>query len=460
MGSIEKNLVGGSVFKRLITFAVPFLIANIVQSLYSVADMLIVGNFSGTISMAGVNMGSQITFIETTIIVGFCMGGAVLIAQYIGANKQEEMKKTTSTLITLLLYLSVILTVLMLFLGDPFLRLLQTPEEAFAESSAYLLVTVIGTIFIFGYNALSAILRGMGDSQRPLIFVGIACVVNIGLDLLLVGVFRMGAVGAAIATVASQALSMILCIVYLKKRDFVFDFKPSSFKIDRASMKMIVKIGLPSAIQNGITNISFLIITALVNVLGGVAASAAVGVVSKFNGFAIMPALAMANSISTVAAQNIGANEWDRAKRTCRMGTVVAFVISALIFVLVQLFPEAILKLFDDDPQMIASGVEYMRSFSIDYLLTPFLFCYNGLFIAAGHTNFSLLNNALAAIILRTPMAILLGTTFALGMFGVGMAAPIATLGSLAMILWFYLSKRWTVNVVDKKTVAQKEAIN
>lgn len=450
MGTFEKNLAEGNVFQRLITFAVPFLIANIVQSLYSIADMLIVGNFSGTISMAGVNLGSQITLIETNIIVGFCTGGAVLIAQYIGAQKQEDMKRTTSTLITVLLYLAIILTVLMIFLGDPFLRLLQTPEEAFSEASGYLFVTVLGTIFIFGYNALSAILRGMGDSKRPLIFVGIACVVNVGLDLLLCGPFGMGAVGAAIATVISQAISMILCIVYLKKKGFVFDFKPSSFRIDRPSLRMIVKIGLPSAVQSGITNISFLIITALVNTLGGVTASAAVGVVGKFNAFAIMPTVAMASSISTVAAQNIGAKQWGRAKQTCRLGAAIAFVISLLIFALVQLFPEAVLRLFDDDPEMIANGVEYMRSFSIDYLLTPALFCYNGLFIASGHTNFSLLNNALSAVILRAPMAVILGTTLGMGLTGVGLAVPIASFGSLLLVIWFYLTKRWTVNVVDK----------
>lgn len=450
MSSIEKNLSTGSVWKRLLTFAVPFLIANMIQSLYSVADMLIVGNFSGTVSMSGVNMGSQITFIETNLTVGFCVGGTILIAQYVGANRRDDLQRVTSTLITMLLIIAAVMTVLVLFLAAPLLRLLQTPEEAFSEAYEYLLVTVSGTVFIFGYNALSAILRGMGDSRSPMIFIAIACITNILLDLLLVAQFNMGAKGAAIATVASQALSMFLCIFYLRRREFIFDFKPRSFRIHRPTANLIFKLGLPTAVQSSIIDISFLILTALVNIIGGVTASAAVGVVSKFNGFAIMPSSAMANSVSTVAAQNIGAGEWERAKRTRYIGMLVSFCAGGLVFVLVSLFPEAILRLFDDDPKMLAYGIEYFSAFRFDYMIVPFTFCTNALFVAAGHTTFALITSMVTSVFLRAPVAYLFSSVLGLGIFGVGLAIPVATLSIGFIQFWFYASGRWQHNVVTK----------
>lgn len=448
MSKFENNLSEGNVIKQLIMFSLPFLISNLIQSLYSVADMLIVGNFNGTASMSGVNIGSQVTFILTNIIVGLCTGGTILVAQYLGARNEKAMKDVISTLMTTLLVSAVIITVLMLFLKDPILRIMQTPKESFDESSRYLTITVLGIIFIFGYNVFSAIMRGMGDSKRPFYFVTIACVINIALDLILVAGFHMGARGAAIATVVSQALSMILCIFYMIKHDFVFDFKLSSFGFHKESLSKIFRLGLPSAIQNGVTSFSFLIITTMVNLIGGVSASAAVGVVGKFNGFAIMPAVAMASSISTMCAQNIGANRWDRAIKTCKIGTIVAFTISIIIFIVAQAFPREILLLFGNDPEMISNGIVYMRSFTFDYLFVPFVFCINGLFIGAGHTTFSLINNLLSALILRIPVCILCSTIFHLGLFGIGLGAPAASFGSLLMILWYLWTGKWRKNAI------------
>lgn len=273
MSSFEKNLSEGNVAKQLVLFSLPFLASNIIQSLYSVADMLIVGRFSGTTSMSGVNLGSQVTLILTNIVVGLCAGGTVLIAQYLGAKRRKDMQETTATLLTTLTIAAVAITVLMLILKKPILHLIQTPAESFAEADRYLTVTVLGLIFIFGYNVFSAVMRGMGDSKRPLYFVLIACITNVILDLVLVAGLKMGALGAAIATVFSQAVSMITCIVVMIRNDFVFDFKPSSFIIKKEKAIKILKLGTPTAIQNGVTSISFMIITTLVNIIGGVNAS-------------------------------------------------------------------------------------------------------------------------------------------------------------------------------------------
>lgn len=443
MSKFENDLTQGNVFKELVIFSMPFLISNIIQSLYNVADMLIVGNFSGTASMSGVNIGGQVTFILTNIVVGLCSGGTVMIAQFLGAKRRKDMEETIATLMTTLVIAAVIITAIMLFLKVPVLRLIKTPTESFDEANRYLTVTVAGIIFIFGYNVLSAIMRGMGDSKRPFYFVLIACVINIILDIVLVGGLKMGALGAAAATVFSQALSMILCIIYLVRNGFAFDFKPKSFRIHKDKMARIFRIGTPSAVQNGVTSFSFLIITALVNTIGGVNASAAVGVVGKFNGFAIMPAVAMSTSVSTMVAQNIGANKWDRVTRAARIGMIISVCCSYVIFAVAQIFPQQILALFDKDPDMIASGVTYMRAFSFDYLLVPIVFGLNGLFIGAGKTTFSLINGLLSSLILRVPAAFLFGAALDFGLFGVGLGAPVASFGSLLLGLWYLASKRW-----------------
>jgi putative MATE family efflux protein len=452
MKSFENNMSEGNVLKKLIMFALPFLASNLIQSLYNVADMLIVGKFSGadaSASMSGVNIGGQVTFILTNTVIGFCMGATVLIGQYTGANNREGVKKVIATILTLLAGLACIITALMLVLKGPVLKLIQTPAESFSESNRYLTVTVIGIIFIFAYNALSAILRGMGDSKSPFYFVSAACVTNIILDLIFVAVFKWSAFGAAVATIISQALSVFLCVVYMVKKKFQFDFKLSSFKIDREQLALIFKIGLPASIQNGITSLSFLFLTAIVNTVGGVTASAAVGAVGKFNSFVFMPTMAMSASVSTVSAQNIGAGRLDRAVKACKFGILLSVGISYTFFLVVQLFPEGILSIFGNDRAMIEAGVVYLRSFCLDFLVIPFIFCLNGLFVGGGHTMFTLTNSIMSSVLLRVPACYILGITLNLGLKGVGLGAPIASAGALLVIIGFLISGRWKYNVVN-----------
>lgn len=441
------NLSKGNVVKQLIIFALPFIISNLIQSLYSVADMIIVGQFNGTVSMSGVNIGGQVTMIMTNLAVGITAGATVLIAQSVGASKTKQLQSLIGTLFSTLFIGAVIMTVFMVILHSQILQLIQTPAESFAEASRYLIVTAFGTIFIFGYNALSSIMRGMGDSKSPLYFITIACATNVVLDLLLVGVLHQGAVGAGIATVISQGFSMILCIIYLVRRGFVFDFKLKSFIIDKQQLMSILKLGVPISVQNLISNLSFLVITAIVNSLG-VTASAAVGAVGKYNGFAILPAIAMNAAISTMCAQNLGAGREDRAKKTLLTGMLLSAAISYAIFVVTILFPAEILGMYAKDEEMIRSGLPYLKAFSIDYLLVPIAFSLNGLFIGAGHTTFSLFTNIMSAIIVRAPMAYILCFVFDLGLFGVGLAVPLATVSSILLNLWFYFSGRWRVKTI------------
>lgn len=446
----ENNLSQGSVVRQLVLFSIPFLLSNLLQSIYSVADMIIVGQFAGTYSMSGVNIGSQVSFLITNMVFGLTVGATVLIGQYLGANDRKALKETIGTLFTTLLFLAVILTVLMICLAEPFLNLIRTPSESFSEAKIYFIISMLGTVFIFGYNALSAVMRGMGDSKNPLYFVAIACFVNIGLDLLLVGAFKLGAGGAAAATVASQAISMILCIVYLKKNNFVFDFRLSSFRFHKERLKLLMKIGIPNSVQNMISSVSFLFLTTLTNTIG-VTASAAVGAVGKFNGFAILPAVAMSASISAMSAQNLGAGEEKRAVKTMQVGMLIALGISAVIFLLTRFFPEEIMRIFGDDPELVKEGVTYLFSFSFDYLLVPFFFSLNGLFIGSGHTTFSLINGVLSSLLIRIPTAYLFGMVFDMGLSGIGMAAPVATAFSVIIGVIYFFSGKWKKMVIIKK---------
>ncbi|MDR1319170.1 MAG: MATE family efflux transporter [Treponema sp.] len=448
MIKIENNLSRGSVLTKLVLFALPFLASNVVQSFYNVADMLIVGNFSGTASMSGVNIGGQITFILTNTIIGLCIGATVLIGQYTGAGNRRGLERVTTTIITLLILIAVFITAIMLICRRPILHLIRTPPESFTESLRYLTVTVSGLIFIFGYNALAAILRGMGNSRQPFYFVLAACVVNIVLDLIFVALFHWDAFGAALATVLSQALSMFLCIGYMVKNNFQFDFKLRSYRIYRKELGLILKTGLPTCLQNSVTSFSFLFLNTLVNIVGGVSASAALGAVSKFNSFAFMPTIAVGASISAMSAQNIGAGRLDRAVQTCRIGTFFGVLITYAFFVFVQFSPASILRLFGDDPQMIQNGVTYLRSFSLDFLLIPFIFCINGFLIGGGHTLFTLFTTLLSSVFLRVPVCYVLGLSLNWGIRGIGFGAPVASAGALIVIIAYLFTGRWKRNMI------------
>ena len=448
-GTIEKNLTEGNVVKLLIQFALPFMLSNLIQSIYNVADMLIVGYYSGTAAISGVNIGGQVTFILTNLIIGLTAGGTVIIGQYLGFGDRKSVKEAIGTLLTFLLVVGIALTVIMLIVSDKILWLLQTPEESYQQARDYLDITLLGTVFIFGYNAFSAILRGFGNSRKPLVFVSIACAINVVLDLLLVGVYGMEAKGAAIATVISQAISMILCIITLIRSDFVFDFKLSSFRFIRKHFVTIIRVGIPISIQNVIVNFSFLVLTTIANSMG-VNASAAVGIVGKYNGFAILPAIAVGSSVSAMVAQNMGAGAIDRAKKTLYTGIATAFSITFAVFIITQVFPEQILAVFDDDPNTISEGAEYIRTFSIDYLIVPATFCLNGLVSGSGHTIISSICGILSSIGFRVPIAVLLGLVMQKGLGGLGLAAPVASFASGLILFIYFVSGKWKKNMVIK----------
>lgn len=440
----RQDLTKGSVGKQLIQFSIPFLLSNLLQAFYSVADMIIVGRLCGTHGITGVNIGSQINILVTGAAFGLAVGGTVLIAQYGGAHKYDEQRKTIGTLFTVYMILSVVVTAIMLALDNTLLDLLNTPKVAYTETQNYYNICMAGMVFMFAYNVISAILRGMGDSKRPLYFVLIATIVNIIGDIILVGPFKMGAAGAAYATVAAQALSVILSLIYLVRNQFFAGYSKNDFKIDGAKLKMLLKLGLPSSVQQVVVSFSFLTLTALVNSLPNAdIASACQGIGGKVNSFAVLPSLAMSSAVSSMAGQNIGAGETERAKKTMLTGMGIAFAISAIVFVIVQLFPEFIISLFDSNKDVISVGKEYLRFIALDYLFVPFVFCMNGLAIGAGYTNFALFNACFSSIIIRVPFAYLVVSFTSLGFNGIGLATGLASLASIVVGAIYVASGKW-----------------
>lgn len=293
MAKIKHDMTQGSVVKNLLLFSLPLFLSYFFQALYGSVDTLIVGQFCELADVTGVTQGSQITHILTQAISGLSTAGAIMIAQYTGGSHERDLEETIRTLFSLFLISSVLTTAVMLFLNMPIIRLLKIPEEAVAPTMEYLQICEAGLVFIFFYNCISAILQAMGDSRHPLIFVAIACGINVVLDIILVVCFGMGAAGTAVATVAAQAVSVVLSINFLRKNQFLFDFRPRSFRIYRDKLSALLKLGIPYAIQRGVVYCSFLAVSGLSNAYGLAAASAS-GVVAKI--FRCVTAMAVRSS--------------------------------------------------------------------------------------------------------------------------------------------------------------------
>jgi putative MATE family efflux protein len=433
-----QDLTQGHVTRQLIVFSLPFLLSSLIQALYSMADMIIVGRFSDAAGIAAVANGSMVIFIVNGPITGIITAGTVFIAQYVGAKNTKELKETIGTIFTLFALVAAVIMIGLFTLIDPLLSAINIPAEAFAQTRLYVLICAAGLLFSYGYLGVSAILRGMGDSRSPLIFIGLTSVINILLDLFLIGGLHMGAAGAGWATMLAQVIGFIFAVVYLKKRNFVFDFKIRSFKPDGKRALELIRMALPLALMETVINVSFILINAIVNRLG-VVPSAAVGVVMRFDIFAMMLSGAMGMSVAAMAGQNFGAGEYKRIKRILRVSLQIAVTFAALLFIWIQISPESVLAIFTSDQAIIASGVLYLRSASLEYLMVAVVFPLNGFFNGCGRTRFTMLNGLLATIVVRAPLAFLFG---GIGLFAIGFAAPLASLFQILLGVGYYFGKK------------------
>lgn len=442
-----QNLTRGNALRNLWAFSVPFLLSYLLQALYSTVDMFIVGRFgNGSISVAAVTNGGCIMMFILNITAGLTTGATVLIGKCVGANDREKLNKSIGTALSLFMICAGCLTIFLLAVLPFVLKIMHVPENALQETAAYAGICVTGVFFITGYNAFAAIFRGLGNSTAPMIFVAIACVFNVIGDLILVAGLKTGAAGAAIATVAGQGLSMLFAFFFMRKNvDFSFTLK--NLKPDKAIVKELFRIGLPISVTGSLIDLSFMFITAIINTMG-TAATAGVGIVGRINSFAMLPAISAMGAISAITAQNMGAGKPVRALYTLKLGIAgtMIFGISAMIAFLG--FPEKIVGLFIDKnafgaQETIEAGASYAKSFCLEYILVPVVFCTNGFFNGCGRSFFSMLNNVLCTFAFRVPMAWYFSTMAGASIFAVGFASPLASFASNILAVIYLSSGRW-----------------
>jgi putative MATE family efflux protein len=432
----ELDLTKGSVPKVLMQFAMPYLLANVLQALYGGADLFVVGRFDDAASVAGVAIGSQVMQTVTGIILGLTAGITVLIGIATGARDEKKAAATIGSAVWLFAIIGAVLTLLMTVWHDTIATAMHTPPEAMTDTRHYLLICSLGIPFIIGYNVVFGIMRGLGDSRSPLYFVALACVINIVLDFVLVGGCHMRAAGAATATIASQGISFAAALCYLHRKGFRFPFTRRDIRLNGILSKRIIKLGTPIALQDALINISFLIITVIVNRMG-VTASAALGVVEKLIVFAMLPPVAISSAVAAMTAQNYGAGLTDRMNRCLKSGIGMALVFGTAFCIYSQFLPETLMGIFTNDAPVIELGAEYLHGYSIDCIIVSFVFCINSYFSGQGNSLFPMVHSLIATFLFRIPLSWIFSHIAPTSLFPMGFAPPLATMVSLAICLWY-----------------------
>ena len=434
---MTKNLTEGSILKNIVVFSLPYLLSYFLQTLYGMADLFIAGQFNGADVISAVSIGSQVMHMFTVIIVGLAMGGTVLIGQAVGAKDSKRTSKIIGNTVTFFLIFSAVVTVILLFACRGIVNLIQTPPESLEQTVLYLRICFIGIPFIVAYNVIASIFRGMGDSKSPMIFVIIACTLNIILDYIFMGVLGMKAEGAAIATVIAQAVSVIISLIAIV-RSKSLRLTKEDFKLQQEALGAILKIGVPVACQDGFIQISFMVITVIAN-RRGVDVAAAVGIVEKIICFLFLIPSSMLSSISAIAAQNIGAGYHDRARHTLYAGTAIAVGIGAVFAVAFQFISYPVIKLFTREEIVVVLGTQYLRSYVTDCVLAAIHFCFSGYFCAMGKSIISFIHNVISIIAIRIPGAWLASKLWPETLFPMGCAAPLGSLLSALICLGAFL---------------------
>ncbi len=438
------DLTEGNLTRQLIVFSIPFMLSNLLQSLYSIIDMVIVGQFVGSVGLSSVSVGGQIISFFTWLGIGYATAGQVMIGQYVGTHDLKGVERTIGTLFTLMLSAAVVLGAIGIALADPVLRVMNTPDEAFAGARSYMCTCCAGMIFTFGYNIVSSILRGMGESTRPFIFIAIAAVTNLVLDLLFVAVFHWSVFGAALATIIGQAVSFIISIIYLyiRREQFGFDFRPASFRPHGPTAANLTRLGAPMALQSAAISLSCMFTSACVNAYG-VAASAITGVGTKLMDLSNVVTRAISNAGATVVAQNMGAKKYDRVKKYVRVSFVLCVVTMGAFGLVCGLFPEWVIGLFDSDPATLALAPRYMVTllvgFGANALMTPYYAVINGI----GCASLSFVIGILDGVVGRIGIALLLGRALGMGLDGYWYGQQLAGYVTAICSAAYYYTGRW-----------------
>lgn len=432
----------GSIFRNVVYFSLPYLLSYFLQTLYGMADLYIVGQFDGVEATTAVSIGSQIMHMLTVMIVGLAMGTTVTIGKAIGAGDKKKCADAIGNTVVLFLTVAVIATILLLFCVDPIIRIMSTPQAAVAGTTKYLIICFIGIPFITAYNIISAIFRGLGDSKSPMYFIAIACVCNIALDYLFIGLLHMGAAGAALGTTLSQTISVLISLYMIRIKKTGISISRKNLRPRKETMAEILLIGTPVALQDGLIQVAFLFITVIAN-KRGINDAAAVGIVEKLISLVFLVPSSMLSTVSAISSQNIGAGLYDRAKKTLQYCTLIAMGYGVLMIILIEPFASPVVGLFTKNLVVRAMGAQYLRGYIIDCMFAGMHFCFSGYFCAYGMSGISFLHNVLSMGCIRIPGAYLMSKWFPKTLFPMGLAAPAGSVLSvlICVIAFVWLQK-------------------
>ena len=433
----KRDFTQGNILKKLVFFMLPILGALVLQAAYGAVDLLVVGRFGSTSGLSAVSTGSQVLNLVTFVVTQLAMGITVLIARYLGEKRQEQIGMVLGGAAVVFALISAGLFIVMVGLARPISVLMQAPEEAVNLTASYVRICGSGIFFIVAYNLLAAVFRGMGDSKSPLLFVLVACVVNIIGDLVLVAGLHLDAAGAAFATVFAQAVSVVFAVVILLKKDMPFNIRKQDFRLN-AQCRRFLAIGIPLALQEFLTQLSFLALCAFVNRLG-LEASSGYGVACKIVNFAMLIPSALMQSMASFVAQNVGAGKFRRAKQVMFTGIGVGLVFGCLVFVLVLLKGDVMAGFFSSDEAVIQKGFAYLKGFAPETIATAILFSMVGYFNGNNKTVWVMAQGLIQTLLVRLPFAYVMSSQPNASLTKIGLAAPISTMVGIVLNVGFYV---------------------
>ena len=431
---MERNLTSGSILKNMIYFSLPYLLSYFLQTLYGMADLLIIGQFDGVASTTAVSVGSQVMHMLTVMIVGLAMGTTVVVGQAIGGRDREKAAKTIGNTVVLFLIVAVAMMAVFLMLVRPIVSVMSTPQEAVEGTVAYLTICFIGIPCITAYNIISSIFRGLGDSKSPMYFIAIACAANIGFDYIFMGGLHLGPAGAALGTTLAQALSVVIALCVIKRRGIGVKVSRKDFWPERKVMGQILRIGIPIALQDGLIQIAFIVITVIAN-RRGLNDAAAVGIVEKIISFLFLVPSSMLSTVSALGAQNIGAGKTERAIKTLRYSIGITVGFGVIIAIIIQFAAAPVVGLFTADATVILLGTQYIRGYIWDCIFAGIHFSFSGYFCACGRSELSFIHNITAIVLVRVPGVYLTSKLFPDTLFPMGLATAAGSLTSVIICL-------------------------
>lgn len=438
----------GSILKKMIKFMIPILGALVLQAMYGAVDLMIVGQFGTTSGLSGISTGSNIMNLATFVVAGLAMAVTVQISKYIGMKNEERIGRLLGATIALFSVISVVVSVILIVFAPQLSVLMQAPEEALDLTVQYVRICGTGFLLITAYNTISSVFRGLGDSKSPLIFVAIACCVNIVGDLVLVAGFHLNVIGAAVATVAAQGISVLLSVLIIRKKKLPFHIHKKDICFNE-EIKGIFKIGTPIALQELLTQLSFLALCAFVNSLG-LAASSGYGVANKIQGFVMLIPGSLMQSMSSFVSQNVGAGKEKRAFRAMLTGIGIGAVVGVFVFIGVVFYGDVLAGIFTNDAAVVQEAFNYLRGFALEAIVTAVLFSFMGYYNGHARTFWVMIQGLAQTFIVRLPMAYIMTIQPDASLFKIALSAPSATIFGIVLNVAYYFHYRKQLPVTEE----------